>query len=57
MDELRDALETHADGFGGKVFILGDANFDENFQKRVEIKTKYDPRNWFRFNQNIQTEI
>lgn len=29
MDELRDALEIHADGFSGEIFRPGDAGFDD----------------------------
>ena len=57
MDELRDAHEIHTHGFGGVIFRPGDADFDETFQKLVEIKTTYDLQNRFRFNQNIQPEI
>ncbi len=32
------------------------ASFGANYQRLVEIKTKYDPQNRFRFNRNIQPE-
>ena len=32
------------------------ASFGDNYQRLVDIKTKYDPKNRFRFNQNIQPE-
>lgn len=31
--------------------------FGSNYQRLVEIKTKYDPENRFRFNQNIEPEV
>lgn len=43
-------------GHGEDNASLTRASFGANFQKLVEIKTKYDPQNRFRFNQNIQPE-
>jgi len=43
-------------GHGEDGDALTRASFGDNFQRLVEIKTKYDPQNRFRFNQNIQPE-
>lgn len=40
-------------GFGEEGTDLVKAAYGENFNRLVEIKTKYDPSNLFRFNQNI----
>ncbi|WP_108861489.1 FAD-binding oxidoreductase [Ruegeria sp. Alg231-54] len=44
-------------GHGEDGDALTRTSFGENFQRLVEIKTKYDPHNRFRFNQNIQPEV
>jgi len=44
-------------GHGEDGDALTRASFGENYQRLVEIKTKYDPDNRFRFNQNIQPEV
>lgn len=41
-------------GHGEDGDALTRTSFGENYQRLVEIKTKYDPENRFRFNQNIQ---
>ncbi len=41
-------------GHGEDNDALTRATFGENYQRLVEIKTKYDPENRFRFNQNIK---
>ena len=41
-------------GHGEDGDALTRASFGENYQRLVELKTKYDPDNRFRFNQNIQ---
>jgi FAD/FMN-containing dehydrogenase len=43
-------------GHGEDNDALTRATFGANYQRLVEIKTKYDPRNIFRFNQNIKPE-
>lgn len=40
-------------GHGEDGAALTRTSFGANFQRLVEIKTKYDPANRFRFNQNI----
>jgi FAD/FMN-containing dehydrogenase len=32
------------------------ATYHNNYEKLVELKTKYDPKNFFRVNQNIPPE-
>jgi FAD/FMN-containing dehydrogenase len=44
-------------GHGEDGAALTRASFGENFPRLVEIKTKYDPANRFRFNQNIPAEV
>ncbi len=44
-------------GHGEDGDALTRASFGANYQRLVEIKTKYDPQNRFRFNQNIQPEV
>jgi FAD/FMN-containing dehydrogenase len=44
-------------GHGEDSAALTKASFGANYQRLVEIKTKYDPDNLFRFNQNIQPEV
>ena len=44
-------------GHGEDGRSLTRTSFGENYQRLVEIKTKYDPENRFRFNQNIQPEV
>lgn len=44
-------------GHGEDGDALTRASFGANYQRLVEIKTKYDPDNRFRFNQNIQPEV
>ncbi len=41
-------------GHGEDNEALTRTSFGENYQRLVEIKTKYDPENRFRFNQNIK---
>jgi FAD/FMN-containing dehydrogenase len=41
-------------GFGEEGEALVRRSYGENFAKLAEIKTKYDPANVFRFNQNIR---
>lgn len=43
-------------GHGEDNDALTRATFGPNYQRLVEIKTKYDPQNRFRFNQNIKPE-
>jgi FAD/FMN-containing dehydrogenase len=43
-------------GHGEDGAALTRTSFGANFQRLVEIKTKYDPENRFRFNQNIPPE-
>ncbi len=43
-------------GHGEDGDALTRISFGANYQRLVEIKTKYDPQNRFRFNQNIQPE-
>ncbi len=43
-------------GHGEDGDALTRASFGTNYQRLVEVKTKYDPDNRFRFNQNIQPE-
>lgn len=43
-------------GHGEDGDALTRTTFGPNYQRLVEIKTKYDPHNRFRFNQNIQPE-
>jgi hypothetical protein len=33
------------------------ATYQENFERLVQLKSKYDPENFFHFNQNIQPEV
>ncbi len=44
-------------GHGEDGDALTKASFGANYQRLVAIKTKYDPDNRFRFNQNIQPEV
>ncbi len=44
-------------GHGEDGEALTRASFGANYQRLVSIKTKYDPENRFRFNQNIQPEV
>ena len=44
-------------GHGEDGDALTRASFGANYQRLVGIKTKYDPENRFRFNQNIQPEV
>ncbi|WP_299902521.1 FAD-binding oxidoreductase [uncultured Ruegeria sp.] len=44
-------------GHGEDGEALTRATFGANYQRLVKIKTKYDPENRFRFNQNIQPEV
>jgi FAD/FMN-containing dehydrogenase len=44
-------------GHGEDGDALTRASFGANYQRLIEIKTKYDPANRFRFNQNIQPEL
>ena len=44
-------------GHGEDGDALTRASFGANYQRLVEIKTKYDPANRFRFNQNIKPEV
>ena len=43
-------------GHGEDNDALTRATFGTNYQRLVDIKTKYDPQNRFRFNQNINPE-
>jgi FAD/FMN-containing dehydrogenase len=43
-------------GHGEDSAALTRATFGPNYQRLVELKKKYDPRNRFRFNQNIEPE-
>lgn len=58
-----DAMQTFSTG-GTYVSFLGEegpqriqAAFGDNYQRLVEIKNKYDPRNFFRLNQNIKPQL
>ncbi len=44
-------------GHGEDGDALTRAAFGENYQRLVEIKTRYDPKNMFCFNQNIRPEV
>lgn len=44
-------------GHGEDGAALTRASFGANYQRLVGIKTKYDPQNRFRFNQNIAPEV
>ncbi|MCH9663118.1 MAG: BBE domain-containing protein, partial [Gammaproteobacteria bacterium] len=44
-------------GHGEDGTDLTRASFGGNYQRLVSIKTKYDPENRFRFNQNIAPEV
>jgi hypothetical protein len=33
------------------------ANFDENYERLVELKDKYDPRSLFRLNANVRPTV
>lgn len=44
-------------GHGEDGTALTRASFGGNYQRLVSIKTKYDPENRFRFNQNIAPEV
>jgi len=44
-------------GHGEDGDALTRASFGSNYEKLFKIKTKYDPENRFRFNQNIQPEV
>lgn len=44
-------------GHGEDGDALTRASFGANYQRLVEIKSKYDPDNRFRFNQNIRPEV
>lgn len=44
-------------GHGEDGAALTRASFGGNFPRLVEIKTKYDPANRFRFNQNISADV
>lgn len=44
-------------GLGEDAAALTRTSFGPNYQRLVEIKTKYDPKNMFRFNQNIAPEV
>lgn len=57
--ELFEAIQPFSTG-GAYVSFLGEegqdrvkAAFGENYERLVEVKTKYDPENFFRLNQNI----
>ncbi|MBL4767090.1 MAG: BBE domain-containing protein [Rhodobacteraceae bacterium] len=43
-------------GHGEDAESLTRTSFGANYQRLVEIKTKCDPQNRFRFNQNIPPE-
>ncbi|WP_242206440.1 FAD-binding oxidoreductase [Aestuariivivens insulae] len=55
-----DALAPHAMGGGYVNFMMNEgqerikASYKENYKRLVEIKTKYDPTNFFHINQNIK---
>ena len=61
MDKrLLDSYETAQSGGAYVNFMMGDegtervkATYRDNFEHLVEIKTKYDPDNFFARNQNI----
>ena len=40
-------------GFGEEKEALVQAGYGANYDRLAELKTKYDPRNLFRMNQNI----
>ena len=44
-------------GHGEDGAALTKAAFGSNYQRLVEIKTKYDPKNRFCFNQNIEPDL
>jgi hypothetical protein len=41
-------------GFGEDTPKLSQASYGDNYKRLVAVKTKYDPTNFFRMNQNIQ---
>ena len=41
-------------GFGEEKEALVRASYGENYARLVEVKTRYDPTNLFRMNNNIQ---
>lgn len=55
-----DALKPHAMGGGYVNFMMNEgqerikASYKGNYKKLVEVKTKYDPNNFFHINQNIK---
>jgi len=56
-----DALHPYSAGGAYVNFLMGDEGeervkktYGENYQRLVQIKTKYDPDNFFRVNQNIK---
>jgi hypothetical protein len=62
IDWARDyhqALQPHSEAGGYVNFMSGDdgdrvrANYRQNYDRLVDIKTRYDPTNLFRMNQNI----
>ncbi len=59
--EYYDALHPYSAGGAYVNFLFHDegqervqASYGDNYERLVEIKTKYDPKNLFRVNQNIQ---
>jgi hypothetical protein len=58
--ECYEALRPYSEEGGYVNFMAGEdqgrvrANYGQNYQRLVEIKTKYDPTNVFRINHNIE---
>jgi FAD/FMN-containing dehydrogenase len=60
--ECRDALSEHATGGSYVNFISeGDGDgrvaYGDNYDRLVELKNEYDPRNLFRMNQNVRPTV
>ena len=57
------ALQPHSAGGGYVNFMMEEgqervqATYGRNYERLVAVKTKYDPENLFRVNQNIQPEV
>ncbi|MFC6583143.1 BBE domain-containing protein [Sulfitobacter aestuariivivens] len=52
----QDRIYLNFAGHGEDSDALTQASFGENYQRLVDVKTRYDPQNRFRFNQNIKPQ-